>query len=260
MKKKKFDFEKIMQEANKIKSVPKRIDFLVLKKKENPPFAEKIQREIDKINDETYKEIVSIMAKEYNNVLEPKNWDEYKAHLLNETKKFIEYIRTNKYIGTLNINQAINKLNDKIIDYKREGVNYPDNIVREYYNNRLLKLLEVEKDTLEYEKKVKDDKLAEIKKYKQTKKNSKLENLPKLRNSAYRRFLWLVIISLLFLSICFFLAHKYSEVANIFQKINKFWVYITIVIQIFLILGWSIVGKERLFALGWPFNEIFKAK
>jgi len=50
----------------------------------------------------------------------------------------------------------------------------------------------------------------------------------------------------------------YGQGENLFQKLLNSWYFLAIGSVITIILGWFIVGKERLKNLGFPFTKIFK--
>lgn len=104
--------------------------------------------------------------------------------------------------------------------------------------------------------KEKDRELLEFKQILKKEEEEKYFN--KLKDSAKKRLLIVIVLVLIVEVIILFLIMKCGIGYNIFQKITNNWVWLSSGIPILLILGWFIIGKERLRALGWPFNKIFK--
>lgn len=82
----------------------------------------------------------------------------------------------------------------------------------------------------------------------------------RIRQSAWIR---LVISVVMFFGIevgVIWLASKYGEGLNLFQKVIKSWPFIGLGAIIGLALSWVLLGKDRIRALGWAFTKLFKAE
>jgi hypothetical protein len=55
-----------------------------------------------------------------------------------------------------------------------------------------------------------------------------------------------------------YLAQRYGDGKNYFQKLLSSLPYFAIVPIVGVILGWFFIGKDRLTALGGPFVKLFK--
>jgi hypothetical protein len=82
----------------------------------------------------------------------------------------------------------------------------------------------------------------------------------KLKASAIKK-IWLTILcTAIYESVVFALALRYLPGENWFIKWKDSWLLTSLGGIVFIVLGWFIVGKERLVLLGWPFEKIFKIK
>ena len=81
-----------------------------------------------------------------------------------------------------------------------------------------------------------------------------------LRSSAQLRVGITTIIFLVLEGLVILLASQYAEGLNLFQKVSNSWHFLIGGFVITIALGWFILGKKRLEALGWPFTKIFKHK
>lgn len=79
-----------------------------------------------------------------------------------------------------------------------------------------------------------------------------------LKRSAWLRVGFTTIAFLLLEGLAIFLASQYGEGLNLFQKVSNSWHFLVAGAVLTLVMGWFIVGKRRLEALGWPFTKIFK--
>lgn len=91
-------------------------------------------------------------------------------------------------------------------------------------------------------------------------RDKKIEELEKesLRRSACLRVGFIAIVFLMIEAVVVYLASHYGEGPNLFQKVLKSRPLLSIGPVIAILLGWVILGKKRLEALGWPFTKIFK--
>ncbi len=80
-----------------------------------------------------------------------------------------------------------------------------------------------------------------------------------LRRSAHLRVGITAIVFLVLEGLVVFLANQYAEGANLFQKVLNSLYFLSGGFAITIVLGWFILGKKRLEALGWPFTKIFRA-
>ena len=79
-----------------------------------------------------------------------------------------------------------------------------------------------------------------------------------LKRSARFKISLTVIVFIMLESLVIFLASQYGEGQNLFQKILKSWKFLVLGFVLTTIMGWFVVGKRSLEALGWPFTKIFK--
>ena len=79
-----------------------------------------------------------------------------------------------------------------------------------------------------------------------------------LKRSARLRVGFTTIVFLLLEGLAIFLASQYGKVPNLFQKVSNSWDFLVVGFVLTIAMGWFIVGKKRLEALGWPFTKIFK--
>jgi len=110
----------------------------------------------------------------------------------------------------------------------------------------------VELQRLETEKEQLKAGISKLKK--ETREREKKEKESKLKRSAIWRFVWALALFLGIEVFVLYLANKYGDGANFFQRIEDLWIFSVIVVVIILpILLWFIVGKERLAVLKLPF-------
>lgn len=76
--------------------------------------------------------------------------------------------------------------------------------------------------------------------------------------SAWVRMGLTIILFFIIEAIIVYYASKYGQGENLYQKVLNSWYFLAIGPVITIILGWFIVGKERLKNLGFPFTKIFK--
>ena len=79
-----------------------------------------------------------------------------------------------------------------------------------------------------------------------------------LKRSAWLRVGFTTVVFLLLEGLAIFLASQYGEGPNLFQKVSNSWHFLVGGAVLTIPMGWFIVGKKRLEALGWPFTKIFK--
>lgn len=89
------------------------------------------------------------------------------------------------------------------------------------------------------------------------------EEMANIKGSQQKISAWarMVLTSILFLiieAIIVYYANKYGQGENLYQKVSNSWGFLAIGPVITIILGWFIVGKERLKNLGFPFTKIFR--
>ncbi|MBA7610786.1 hypothetical protein ES703_17999 [subsurface metagenome] len=80
-----------------------------------------------------------------------------------------------------------------------------------------------------------------------------------LRSSAQLRLGITTIVFLALEGLGILLASQYGEGPNLFQKVLNSWHFLVGGFGVTIVLGWFIIGKKRLEALGWPFTKIFKS-
>ena len=102
----------------------------------------------------------------------------------------------------------------------------------------------------------KDNELEEIKKRLEQIELEKEQE--KLRSSAVGRLLVTISLVILIEIFLVYAIWRYGTGENFFQKLTNSWIWLSTGIPVFIVLGWFIIGKERLMALGWPVNKIFK--
>ena len=81
-----------------------------------------------------------------------------------------------------------------------------------------------------------------------------------LRSSAQLRVGIITIIFLVLEGLVILLASQYAEGTNLFQKVLNSWHFLVGGFGVTIVLGWFIIGKKRLEALGWAFTKIFKSE
>jgi len=148
-----------------------------------------------------------------------------------DVEKSIQYIK-NK-LPTLDPSKSLDR--EKIIYELRKFFVSPS---RKY--KQQLKSLEKENETLK-------EQIASIKGYQQ-------------KISARNRMAFTIILFLIIEGIIVYYASKYGQGENVFQKLLNSWYFLAIGSVITIVLGWFIVGMERLKNLGFPFTKIFKIK
>ena len=80
-----------------------------------------------------------------------------------------------------------------------------------------------------------------------------------LRSSAQFRVLITAIVFLVLEGLVVALASQYGEGANLFQRVSNSWHFLVLGFVVSVVVGWFVLGKKRLEALGWPFTKIFKS-
>lgn len=100
-------------------------------------------------------------------------------------------------------------------------------------------------ESLEKENETLKEQIANIKGYQQ-------------KISAQSRMAFTIILFLIIEGTIVYYSSKYGQGENLFQKLLNSWYFLAIGSVITIILGWFIVGKERLKNLGFPFNKIFR--
>lgn len=96
---------------------------------------------------------------------------------------------------------------------------------------------------------------AQVEKSKQEKEKTDAEALKsKLRAEAYVRLNWVIILFLVLELLAVYFAQKYGDGENFLQRLANLWFIPGFVAAVITpILGWIIVGKERLRVLDMPF-------
>jgi len=79
-----------------------------------------------------------------------------------------------------------------------------------------------------------------------------------LKRSAWRRVGFTTFVFLLLEGLAIFLTNRCGEGENLFQKVSNSWHFFVEAALLTILIGWFIIGKERLEVLGWPFTKIFK--
>jgi hypothetical protein len=80
-----------------------------------------------------------------------------------------------------------------------------------------------------------------------------------LRSSAQFRVLITAIVFLVLEGLVVALASQYGEGSNLFQRVSNSWHFLVLGFVVSVVVGWFVLGKKRLEALGWPFTKIFKS-
>ena len=104
---------------------------------------------------------------------------------------------------------------------------------------------------------------SELEKDKILKEFENLKNLNKkkeLKRSAINKLRATLIIQLVITGAAIYLINIFGAGKNLFQKISNNWEIVAATFTFFFIGGYFIIGKERLKALGWKFEKVFKAK
>lgn len=100
---------------------------------------------------------------------------------------------------------------------------------------------------------------AEIEELKESiQKITKATEQESLKRSANTRLAITVIVFLAIESLIIFLANKYGQGENLFQKAGNAWPFLALGATISILIGWLLIGKERLKLLGWAVTKIFK--
>jgi len=146
-----------------------------------------------------------------------------------DVEKSIRYIKNE--LPTLDPSKSVDR--EKLVYELRKFFVSPD---RKY--KQQLESLEKENETLK-------EQIANIKGYQQ-------------KISARSRMAFTIILFLIIEGTIVYYASKYGQGENLFQKLLNSWYFLAIGPVIIIPLGWFIVGKERLKALGFPFTIIFK--
>lgn len=108
--------------------------------------------------------------------------------------------------------------------------------------------------------KIEEEKILSKKAEKEAKTNKKELKDFKKKLSAKLRLMVTIIIFVILELIVGYLALKYESGDNFWQKLRISWPFFSIPLVISIIIGWCIIGKERLVILGWPWNRIFKVE
>jgi hypothetical protein len=124
--------------------------------------------------------------------------------------------------------------------------------IKQEFEKKIEELKErYEKDLKERDRKI-EELIREFSEYKE-----KTEEVS-LKRSAWRRVLLTTLVFLLVEGLVIFLANQYGEGPNLYQKISHSWYFLVVGAGLTTLIGWFIIGKRRLQALGWPFTKIFK--
>lgn len=97
----------------------------------------------------------------------------------------------------------------------------------------------------------KDSAIAEL--------NGKLK-ATELRGEAKVRLFLIVVGFVLSQTAMVYLGLKFTEGANVVQKLTKSWPLFAFVTSAWVVVSWFAVGRERLAALGWPFTKLLHAE
>lgn len=79
----------------------------------------------------------------------------------------------------------------------------------------------------------------------------------RLRKSGYRRLGVVLLAVLACLTSALLLALEYGEGNNWFQRLVSCWSIFPVISVLGATIGWFIIGKDRLRAMGWPFMKLF---
>lgn len=149
--------------------------------------------------------------------------------------------------------KELNILKERITDIDKRITKTEDKYQEEH--NKLIITLEDEKTKRKSAENAAKDAYHELDEIK--KKNAK----EKLQSSAKRRLIIFFCIFLILETISVIISQKHGVGDNIWQKIVSFSLYTIVIAPIIsLFTGWFVIGKKRLYALGWPWNKIFKVE
>ena len=138
------------------------------------------------------------------------------------------------------------------------GRKYKGEIARlEAQSEELVRENEVSVERASKEKKDLETKVSEIAASLAT-LQSELD-LRKLRSSALRRLLVVGTLWLLSEVVVVYYAIRLGDGLNNFQKVKNAWEFLAAAFTCSLIVSWIVLGRERIRALGWPFNKILAA-
>lgn len=80
-----------------------------------------------------------------------------------------------------------------------------------------------------------------------------------IRRSAYLRVGFTFLVFLMLEGLTLSVASQYGEGKNLFQRLLNAWAILGVAVPaVTIIVGWFLIGKERLKSLGWPFERLFK--
>jgi hypothetical protein len=117
---------------------------------------------------------------------------------------------------------------------------------------------QIEKLSMQYEEELKNqkEKTRELeRKFADYEQKTQKESI---KRSAKFRVAVIIIVFLILECLVGYLAGRYGEGENLFQKILKSWPFLCVMVPATILTGWFFIGKERLEALGWPFTKVFR--
>lgn len=147
--------------------------------------------------------------------------------------------------------KELGRLQDEIIRNEALNVNASEK-TKQDYEKRLLE----KDDLMTNEKAISEKRFHELEVIKnESDERFKLEQLV---TSGQKRMLGMFIFLILFYLLFWHFAAELSKGDNWYQKLIESKEVIGFIFFVWVIASYLIIGKERLMALGWPWNKIFK--
>jgi predicted nucleic acid-binding protein len=103
-----------------------------------------------------------------------------------------------------------------------------------------------------------DIKIAELEK--KISEREEADRIRVLKSSAKARLAAVISIFAGLELLLSYLVNKYAQGTNFLQKAQSCWGFFSLPVIVAIVLGWFIIGKERVVTLGRPFTKIFKAE
>lgn len=167
-------------------------------------------------------------------------------------------IEENKKIGSAykDITNRVTQLEQEVVDKKEKIAALKDQVEKQKRENEFIR-----------EKKVEEEKKRQKLEERFVSLGEKWDSEEKERNSErvrrQRKTAIILLILVIFIFICLELAvcllsSVYGKGDNLLQRLVNSWPVLTLPVFVSIVAGYIILGKKRLYLLGWPWNKLFK--
>lgn len=167
-------------------------------------------------------------------------------------------IEENKKIGSAykDITDRVTQLEQEVVDKKEKIAALKGQVEKQKKENEFIREEKVEEE--EKRQKLEERFVSLEEKWDSEKKERNSERVRRQRKTAI-----ILLILVIFIFICLELAvclmsSVYGKGDNLWQRLVNCWPFLTLPLFVSIVAGYFILGKKRLYLLGWPWNKLLK--